>query len=235
MSRLNWTEEEHLLALDLYFQHPEAVGRADHPEVIELSRVLNALPIHPVSQRNAKFRNPNGVGLKLANFRASDPREDREGMARGAQEKQRSLIEKYLNDHRTLRAKAAELRAWAEEAAVDSIDEQYEEAEAAEGRYRTRLHRYRERSGRLPKQKKKQRLATTGTLECEACGFDFVAVYGELGRGFAECHHLTPIAELETGSVTSLEDLAILCSNCHRMIHRNGGLTMDELSSRMVR
>ena len=59
-----------------------------------------------------------------------------------------------------------------------------------------------------------------GALRCEGCGFDFAATYGELGHGFAECHHVVPLADLRAGSRTRLSDLVILCANCHRMIHR---------------
>ena len=42
------------------------------------------------------------------------------------------------------------------------------------------------------------------------------------GKEFIEAHHLTPISNLkkgETRKITS-NDFAMLCSNCHRMIHR---------------
>ena len=49
--------------------------------------------------------------------------------------------------------------------------------------------------------------------------------YGELGRGFIEAHHLTPIAQLALSGRTRLsprDDFAVVCANCHRMIHRTG-------------
>src|SRR5260370_9727877 len=30
---------------------------------------------------------------------------------------------------------------------------------------------------------------------CQVCGFDFVRVYGQIGRKFAEVHHLNPLSE----------------------------------------
>lgn len=96
------------------------------------------------------------------------------------------------------------------------IDEAFEE-----GHERFRLHREKERDPALVKAKRNEVLAQTGQLLCEACDFDFEDFYGsELGHGFAECHHRTPLASLEPGHQSRTKDLAILCSNCHRVIHR---------------
>jgi hypothetical protein len=42
----------------------------------------------------------------------------------------------------------------------------------------------------------------------------------ELGLGFAECHHITPLTLLNKPIKTKLEDLAIVRANCHLMMHR---------------
>ena len=96
------------------------------------------------------------------------------------------------------------------------------EFEATEGRVLLRLHRIKERKPRMIRHKKQTVLAATGRLICEVCDFDFVSFYGEqLGEGFAECHHRIPLAELVEEARTRLEDLAIVCPNCHRMLHRS--------------
>ncbi len=64
----DWTRDELILALDLYFREPAARGSKTHPAVIELSELLNTLPIHGRANRHEKFRNPSGVGMKLSNF-----------------------------------------------------------------------------------------------------------------------------------------------------------------------
>jgi predicted HNH restriction endonuclease len=51
------------------------------------------------------------------------------------------------------------------------------------------------------------------------CGFDFERAYGELGRGYAHVHHKRPLSERDGDEVTRLEDLAVVCANCHAMIH----------------
>jgi len=58
---------------------------------------------------------------------------------------------------------------------------------------------------------------------CQACNLDFAERYGDIGKGFIEAHHLRPIATLEEGVPVKYDvaaDFAVLCSNCHRMIHR---------------
>jgi 5-methylcytosine-specific restriction enzyme A len=73
-------------------------------------------------------------------------------------------------------------------------------------------------------------LKATGCLACEVCAFDFQESYGPLGVGFAECHHRKPLAEVTTSKTTKLQDLAIVCANCHRMIHRaSPWKTVEEL------
>lgn len=94
-------------------------------------------------------------------------------------------------------------------------------AEVVEGRALLRLHQLKERKPRIVRRKKRAVLAAAGRLLCEACGFDFAAVYGKLGDGFAECHHRLPLAALDGETPTRLDDLAIVCANCHRMLHRS--------------
>ena len=67
-------------------------------------------------------------------------------------------------------------------------------------------------------------------MECEVCDFIFRKRYGELGKKFIECHHTKPLSEYRPNEKTRLEDLALLCANCHRMIHaKRPWLTVDQL------
>jgi hypothetical protein len=95
-----------------------------------------------------------------------------------------------------------------------------ESLSAKEGRRRWVLHLRRERNAKIVGAKKSQVLKKTGRLECEVCGFDFKERYGALGENFCEAHHKQPLSTLNEQTETKLDDLAILCSNCHRMIHR---------------
>jgi 5-methylcytosine-specific restriction protein A len=72
---------------------------------------------------------------------------------------------------------------------------------------------------------------------CKACGFDFERVYGSIGEGFIEVHHITPVSDLGGPvAIDPLVDLVPLCSNCHRMAHRkNPPISVDELRSILAR
>ena len=99
------------------------------------------------------------------------------------------------------------------------------ELSAIEGAERLALVRHRKREQSLRDAKVAEaRKIRNGKLICEVpkCGFDFEAVYGELGRDYAQVHHLKPLADRTKPSQTKLEDLAVVCANCHAMIHRGG-------------
>ena len=79
-------------------------------------------------------------------------------------------------------------------------------------------HRKIERNRTAAKQAKKFH----GT-RCQACDLDFEERYGAIGIGFIEAHHLKPISSLKEGVAVSYDvaaDFAVLCANCHRMIHK---------------
>ena len=66
-----------------------------------------------------------------------------------------------------------------------------------------------------------------GGLNCTCCGFNFLNFYGkEIGEGFIEMHHIKPIFQYQGDDLVKTIKNAVLnvtplCSNCHRMIHRN--------------
>lgn len=90
---------------------------------------------------------------------------------------------------------------------------------ADEGGLSLRQHLARDRHPGLRKRKIGSLHRNGEPIACEVCGFDFEKVYGERGRDYCEIHHRVPLHE-SGPTKTRLEDLAVLCANCHRMIHR---------------
>jgi hypothetical protein len=69
---------------------------------------------------------------------------------------------------------------------------------------------------------------------CKACGFNFLAKYGEHGRDYIEVHHLVPLSTMvEPSTINPKTDMTVLCSNCHRMVHRKREkpLSLSELKA----
>jgi 5-methylcytosine-specific restriction endonuclease McrA len=114
-----------------------------------------------------------------------------------------------------------------------TVVEESDEEEFPEGRIIYRLHRARERNRALVERKKARVLAQHGRLSCEVCGFDFAAIYGSLGDGYIECHHAVALHESPEERRSRLEDLVLVCSNCHRMIHRKRPW-LDAASARVM-
>ena len=232
-----WIRDELILALDLYLRHAGNPPRKGSAEIDELSETLNGLGRYLGIATEDRFRNVNGVYMKLMNFRRFDPlftQAGKRGLSRGGQSEE-EVWNTFASDPERCHAVAQTIRhALAHdqngEAIADLAGDGIEEAE--EGRVITALHRRYERNSALVQAKKKKALAALGKLACEACGFDFRERYGDHGEGFIECHHAKPVHALKPGDKTKVGDLRLLCSNCHRMVHaRRPWLTVQELVS----
>lgn len=222
----DWTRDELVLALELYRRKPTA-GKADADvgELSELLRLLGRQRGHVVGN---SYRNPNGVGLKLMNFRAVDPAytdEGKVGMRRG-NSLEPVVWQQYADDLPRLHADADRIRRYIRLADAqgmaldDSEDESDDGGSATEGGISYGMHKRYERDKALRRRKIARAAKSDASLPCEACGFSFREAYGEAGEGFAEVHHVNPLHLAETVAKTKLGDLAVLCANCHRMAHR---------------
>ena len=98
----------------------------------------------------------------------------------------------------------------------------------AEGKVVVRTVKQRQRNRRLVASAKSRfRNQHDGRLFCEVCGFDFQAVYGV---DYIEAHHTEPIAALDAETENTVEDVVMLCANCHRVAHtRTPPYTVTEL------
>ncbi len=224
----DWSRDELILAFDFYMRHRDRMPDKSTADVLDLSKEISKLGKLIHAHADETFRNANGVYMKAMNFRRFDPnfRETgRAGLSRGGHGDE-LVWRDFVDAPGALAAAAAAIRSTL--ALVDEDEEIAEQlaqpleddfAEATEGGLVTRLHRTRERNKAIVKRKKEAVARQRGRLICEACEFDFEGRYGDRGRGFIECHHVRPVSELTGQSLTRLNDLALLCSNCHRMVH----------------
>ena len=107
-----------------------------------------------------------------------------------------------------------------------------EDDEFSEGKILLKKHLQRERNVKLIETAKKKFIAKHGRLYCEICGFDFEEAYSELGKNFIEAHHIKPVSQMTENEKTNIDDIVMVCSNCHSMIHRKKPwLTVDKIKS----
>ncbi|MFF9361944.1 HNH endonuclease [Streptomyces griseoluteus] len=194
--------------------------QATDPPVVELSELLQLLPIHPEATRNEKFRNPNGVARKTFDIASRHP--DYQLVPSNGSALDREVLRDFLERPDHMAKIALLIRQGIAAGELQSLPHDVEEEDdysAPEGRLLVRRHISRERNKTLRKRKIDSVLRQGGQLSCEACGFNFEETYGDRGSNYIECHHIAPLHEAGEGR-TGLGDLALICSNCHRMIHR---------------
>ena len=73
---------------------------------------------------------------------------------------------------------------------------------------------------------------------CEACGLYYKKIYGNFDekKEFIEAHHIVPVHKMKVGEikVKNENDVAILCANCHRMIHKYGCPPLNEFKEKVI-
>lgn len=71
MKNTSFTRDEIILALDVLYQAKDQKVSVDMPEMNDLSALLQRLPIHPLENRRADFRNITGITRQLMQFRSN--------------------------------------------------------------------------------------------------------------------------------------------------------------------
>ena len=228
--RLDWTRDELILACDLlaangWHELPDTDAR-----VIELSNLLRTLPIYPVDRRAPTFRSPGSVRRKMTDIATRHPDSTRQPT--NGNRLDRQVLDEFLAQPEVMHQSAEALRVAARSHGFDALPPVVLDDDGVpEGRLLARRHYVRERDPKLRRKKLDEAFARHGCVACEVCGFDFEATYGSRGARYAECHHVVPL-HASGATTTRLADLAILCANCHRMIHRSDPwLTPDQLRS----
>ena len=160
MRNPKWHRDEIILALDLYFDPNRGSIDVKNPKIVELSEILNKLPLFPVKPDQEKFRNPNGVTLKLSNFLAIDPSYEGKGME-AYSKLDKEVFEEFYSKQKELSNIATEIKSIATDVGLSNIISNVEDDEISnsdsvkEGQILYKLHKVRERDRKIVKKKKK--------------------------------------------------------------------------------
>lgn len=104
-----------------------------------------------------------------------------------------------------------------------------------EGKLLTRIHSYKERDRAFVKKVKDYyRSKYGGELICNICELIPNSFYGINGERALEAHHTKPIEMIQPDSITRVDEMAIICASCHRIIHSETPcLTVKEVRNRI--
>jgi 5-methylcytosine-specific restriction protein A len=230
-----WTRDEIIMACALVSENEWRGVRASEPAVKQLSELLRRAPIHPESEKTVAFRSPDSVQRKTFDIATQHP--DYRGKPTKGNKLDRVVLRDFLDDPERMLAVAQAIRSAIDSGTVAEATVAEVEASdmvAPEGALLLARHVVRERDPRLRREKLKD-VASRGLRPCcEICSFDFGRIYGALGEGYIEVHHRLPLHS-SGPTLTKLADLALVCANCHRMIHRSKAwLTPEQLTELMT-
>jgi 5-methylcytosine-specific restriction protein A len=219
-----WTEDELVLAGALVVKNGWRELRTKDPAVQELSELLRSLPIHAPEERSLPtFRSPDSVSRKTTDFMTNHSLYA--GKRTRCGRSTLLMIKAFTERESEMLQAARAIEEGIGSGELHLIPPQPDEVDetgvtAVEGRLLVRRALVRERDPKLRARKIDAVLQRALPLRCEVCDFDFAETYGELGAGYIEVHHVTPL-HVSGVRETGLDDLVCVCANCHRMCHRS--------------
>ena len=223
MTHIKWTQDEIIIAMAYYLRHNYKNGGFAKSKIDHLSNLFRYLHISLGADLNTKQRSSGSIKAKLENFKTLDPEYMGKGLPNISKTDLQNWNQFYNNQDYLFKLADIIEQNLITLSQHNNIDLPKVDAEqyVFEGKLLARIHHYLERNNEIIKLKKQWAYDTYGRLHCEACAFDFHEFYGDYGQGFIECHHNIPLAELhiDETQTTALDDLSLLCANCHRMVH----------------
>ncbi|NCB25243.1 MAG: hypothetical protein EOM12_06890 [Verrucomicrobiae bacterium] len=206
-----WTRDEVILGLDVLFSTGGKNLSQESEAIVELSDLLNSLPLIPPSERGETFRNPAGVSSQLSRFQWSLNLNDRRARVNSLFY---IVYDEFKDDMLLLSRIAASIRR-NRSFVVQNVISTFsfpEETFFQEGILLYTLHRYLEHHWGVRFSKEHP--------HCSLCAINPESVY-ILGDDamFLEPHLLTPPQDMEPEMRFSENDFVIVCPNCHKFLH----------------
>ena len=207
MANVSFTRDEVILSLDALYSSTEKHITPKSDTVIQLSALLNQLPIHPLSKRPANFRNCNGVHHQLQRFRQGYlEKENYWNVTSIFFEVDKEFEGRHDELHRIAEAVKRNISYFSEQTFGDIT----EGNGFPEGALMGHLHRSLE----LRDSKKLENPSC-----CQICMIKPENIY-LLNCGLIEYHLCTPITKLDWKKHYQPNEFIAVCPNCHAVLHR---------------
>ena len=208
MANVAFTKDEAILALDVLLSSGQKRLKPDCKEIVELSKLLNELPIIPQEQRGEIFRNCHGIAHQLDMF-CSTFSQGTKGCHVGAIFYQ--VAEEFANKSNELHSIANAIKRNKDYFQGFAFGNDTEIYSFPEGALLSHLHR-------LIEQRDGSKVIHAAS--CEICRLDLSEVYRDIPGNFMQLHLTVPITELDSRKKYKPDDFIIVCPNCHAVIHQ---------------
>jgi len=208
MANVAFTRDEAILTLDVILFSGKEHFNPNSESVIELSRLLNELPIHSQAYRTSNFRNPIGISDQINGFKRklySDKKTFNVGNIFF------EIYDEYQNNIEQIHRIAESIKANKEYFDNYLFGNTIETYKFPEGALLGHLHRMVEtRDGaRIHKSK-----------VCDVCHLDLCEIYKPVDEGLLEAHLTVSVTETDGKAKYRQVDFITVCPTCHALLHR---------------
>ena len=208
MGKIAFTKDEAILALDALLFSGEEHFSCSSKAVLELSQLLNELPIHSLSKRAANFRNPVGISDQISGFRHS--LKDTNNRIKVG-----SVFFQAYEEHQDclteIHSIAMAIRRNKDFFKEHLFGDKLEQSSFPEGALLNHLH--------ILLEKRDSKLIEPGQV-CSICCLNLSEVYKDIPGNFMQQHLTVPVTELDSRKKYKPDDFITVCPNCHAVIHQ---------------
>ena len=208
MANVSFTRDEVILALDVLYANGNQPMKPDSPAIVELSRLLNELPIVPKDDRPKTFRNCSGVCNQINSFR----RESAKGIKDPNVGKAFYVVaDDFVDNPERLAVIADAIRRNIPFINNASFLRDLGSQGFVEGAILEYIHCMIERRDGTT-------IELTGS--CEICGINLNGLYKHTKGNLIQLHLAVPLEKMNTKKRYNTMDFISVCPNCHEMLHQ---------------
>jgi len=227
-----WILEEPILTLELYVKNPKSRTSKKIIKGSKLPEELKQLWKSLGGSRSCNFRNINGVCQKMQNFICLDPdckTKGQHGRPNG-NHLDKEVWDEFYDKPEALKKACQSIRAKMKEDALKSSEKiENDGVSALKGESIEQRSYRRKRDLRL----RQAALDDSGGV-CAVCDVNYSKVLGGKGIRVLQVHHKRQLSQLTAPQLNTPDDLAVVCANCHALIHLNPKKAMPINSLRLM-